>query len=59
MATLNTKSSNKETSGDHNEAGIKGNETEEFLKRMVIKIIVSTVVLITGVGIATYYMGAA
>ncbi len=58
MEKFNTKNSNKETSKTHNKDGIKGNETEDFLKSMVLKIIVSTVVLIIGVGIAAYNMGA-
>jgi hypothetical protein len=53
-----TQRTNTETSATHNDAKIKGNETEEFLKRMVLKIIISTVVLIAGVGIAAYNMGA-
>jgi hypothetical protein len=51
-----TKRTNTETSATYNDAKIKGNETEEFLKRMVLKIIISTVVLIAGVGIAAYNM---
>jgi hypothetical protein len=38
---------------------IKGNEAEEFIKRIVLKILFSTVVMIVGVGIAVYYTSGA
>lgn len=34
---------------------VKGNEAEEFIKKIVIKVIISTVILVVGVGIAVYY----
>jgi hypothetical protein len=38
---------------------IKGNEAEEFIKRIVLKVLLSTVVLVVGVGIAVYYTSGA
>jgi hypothetical protein len=38
---------------------IKGNEAEEFIKIIVLKILFSTVVMIVGVGIAVYYTSGA
>jgi hypothetical protein len=38
---------------------VKGNEAEEFIKRIVIKVLFSTVVLVVGVGIAVYYTSGA
>ncbi len=38
---------------------IKGNEAEEFIKKIVIKVLFSTVVLVVGVGIAVYYTSGA
>jgi len=38
---------------------IKGNEAEEFIKKIVLKIVFSTVVMIVGVGIAVYYTSGA
>lgn len=40
-------------------AEIKGNEAEEFIKKVVIKVIISTVILVVGVGIAVYYHSGA
>lgn len=37
----------------------KGNEAEEFIKRIVLKVILTTVVLVVGVGIAVYYTSGA
>ena len=37
----------------------KGNEAEEFLKKIAIKVIISTAVLVVGVGIAVYYTSGA
>lgn len=38
---------------------VKGNEAEEFIQKIVIKVIFSTVVLVVGVGIAVYYTSGA
>lgn len=38
---------------------IKGNEAEEFIKKIVIKVIISTAILVVGVGIAVYYTSGA
>ena len=38
---------------------IKGNEAEEFIKKIVIKVIATTVILVVGVGIAVYYTSGA
>ena len=38
---------------------IKGNEAEEFIKKIVLKVLLSTVVLVVGVGIAVYYTSGA
>lgn len=38
---------------------VKGNEAEEFLKKIAIKVIISTLVLVVGVGIAVYYTSGA
>lgn len=46
-------------STDKNTEVVKGNEAEEFIKRIVIKVILSTVVLVVGVGIAVYYTSGA
>ena len=40
-------------------AEIKGNEAEEFIKKIVIKVIISTVILVVGVGVAVYYHSGA
>jgi hypothetical protein len=39
--------------------GVKGNEAEEFIKKIVLKILFSTIVMIVGVGIAVYYTSGA
>jgi hypothetical protein len=39
--------------------GVKGNEAEEFIKKIVLKILFSTIVIIVGVGIAVYYTSGA
>lgn len=41
------------------ETGIKGNEAEEFIKKIVIKLILGTLVMVIGVGIAVYYTSGA
>jgi hypothetical protein len=46
-------------SADKNSEVVKGNEAEEFIKKIVIKVIFSTVVLVVGVGIAVYYTSGA
>ena len=33
----------------------KGNEAEEFLTKIIIKVIVGTAVMVIGVGVAVYY----
>ncbi len=38
---------------------IKGNEAEEFIKDIVIKLLFTTLVLVVGVGIAVYYTSGA
>jgi hypothetical protein len=38
---------------------VKGNEAEEFIKRIIIKILFTTVLLVVGVGIAVYYTSGA
>ena len=38
---------------------IKGNEAEEFIKKIVLKVIFSAVVMVVGVGIAVYYTSGA
>mgnify|MGYP007046301629 FL=1 len=38
---------------------IKGNEAEEFIKKIVMKVIATTVILVVGVGIAVYYTSGA
>jgi hypothetical protein len=38
---------------------IKGNEAEEFIKKIAIKVIISMVILVVGVGIAVYYTSGA
>ncbi len=38
---------------------IKSNEAEEFIKRIVLKVLLSTAVLVVGVGIAVYYTSGA
>jgi len=42
-----------------NSEAVKGNEAEEFIKKVVIKVLLSTVVMIIGVGIAVYYTSGA
>ena len=42
-------------SADKTTEVVKGNEAEEFIKKIVIKVLFSTVVLVVGVGIAVYY----
>ena len=37
----------------------KGNEAEEFLTKIIIKVIVGTAVLVIGVGVAVYYTSGA
>lgn len=34
---------------------VTGNEAEEFIKKIAIKIVITTAILIIGVGIAVYY----
>lgn len=46
-------------SDDKNNEVIKGNEAEEFIKKIVIKVLLSTVVMVIGVGIAVYYTSGA
>ncbi len=46
-------------STDKNAEVIKGNEAEEFIKKIVLKVIFTTVVLVVGVGIAVYYTSGA
>jgi len=46
-------------STDKNTEVIKGNEAEEFIKKIVLKVIFTTVVLVVGVGIAVYYNSGA
>jgi|TARA_B100000446_G_scaffold128651_1_gene120574 hypothetical protein len=41
------------------ESVIKGNEAEEFIKKIAIKIIISMAILIVGVGIAVHYTSGA
>lgn len=38
---------------------VNGNEAEEFIKKIVIKVIITTVILVVGVGIAVYYTSGA
>ena len=38
---------------------VKGNEAEEFIKKIVLKVLFSTIVMIVGVGIAVYYTSGA
>lgn len=38
---------------------VKGNEAEEFIKKIVIKLVFSTLILVVGVGIAVYYTSGA
>ena len=38
---------------------IKGNEAEEFIKKIVLKVLFTTVVMVVGVGIAVYYTSGA
>lgn len=45
------------TDSDRN--NVKGNEAEEFIKRIVLKVLLTTVVLVVGVGIAVYYTSGA
>jgi len=33
----------------------KGNEAEEFLKKIILKVVVGTAVMVIGVGVAVYY----
>lgn len=46
-------------SADKNTEVVKGNEAEEFLKKIAIKVIISTLILVVGVGIAVYYTSGA
>ncbi len=46
-------------STDNKTEVVKGNEAEEFIKKIVIKVLFSTVVLVVGVGIAVYYTSGA
>jgi hypothetical protein len=46
-------------SGDKITEVVKGNEAEEFIKKIVIKVLFSTVVMVIGVGIAVYYTSGA
>lgn len=47
-----TESSEKNKTAADN---ITGNEAEEFIKKIAIKIVITTAILIIGVGIAVYY----
>lgn len=38
---------------------IKGNEAEEFIKKIVLKVLFTAVILVIGVGIAVYYTSGA
>jgi len=38
---------------------IKGNEAEEFIKKIVLKMLFTTIVLVVGVAIAVYYTSGA
>lgn len=38
---------------------VKGNEAEEFIKKIVVKVIFTTFVIVVGVGIAVYYTSGA
>lgn len=38
---------------------IKGNEAEEFIKKIVLKVLLTTIILVVGVGIAVYYTSGA
>jgi len=49
--------SDQTTDSDRN--NVKGNEAEEFIKRIVLKVLFTTVVLVVGVGIAVYYTSGA
>ena len=40
-------------------ADIKGNEAEEFIKKIVIKVVVVTALLVVGVGVAVYFTSGA
>jgi len=46
-------------SSSKNTEVVKGNEAEEFIKRVIIKILFTTVLLVVGVGIAVYYTSGA
>ena len=37
----------------------KGNEAEEFLTKIIIKVVVGTAVMVIGVGVAVYYTSGA
>lgn len=38
---------------------VNGNEAEEFIKKIVIKVIITTAILVIGVGVAVYYTSGA
>ncbi|MEH6451165.1 MAG: hypothetical protein V7765_21045 [Oleispira sp.] len=49
----------KNSKTGHDSNNVKGNEAEEFIKRIVLKVLLTTVVLVVGVGIAVYYTSGA
>lgn len=49
----------KNTTTGRDRNNVKGNEAEEFIKRIVLKVLLTTVVLVVGVGIAVYYTSGA
>jgi hypothetical protein len=49
----------KNSTTGHDRNNVKGNEAEEFIKRIVLKVLLTTVVLVVGVGIAVYYTSGA
>lgn len=44
---------------EQKQSGIKGNEAEEFIKKIVIKVMVVTALLVVGVGAAVYFTSGA
>jgi len=46
-------------SADKSADVVKGNEAEEFIKLIIIKLLFTTLVLVVGVGIAVYYTSGA
>ena len=37
----------------------KGNEAEEFLTKIILKVVIGTAVMVIGVGVAVYYTSGA